>query len=228
MKTDVHLQRDVLDELDWEPSIDASQIGVIAKDGVVTLTGHVPIYAEKHLAEQMAKRVHGVKAVANEIQVRPSDLHVRDDAELAAAAVHALEWDAHVPSQNVRVTVDQGWVTLEGTVERQYQRAAAERAIHHLVGARGVTNEIQVQPPEVTSQIKRDIELALRRNAMINTRRVEVEAQDRMVTLIGDVHTYAESDEAERIAWGARGVDRVVNCLTITPWGDGPAEEWGY
>lgn len=228
MKTDVHLQRDVLDELDWEPSVDASQIGVTVKDGVVTLTGHVPIFAEKHLAEELAKRVHGVKAVANEIEVRPPDVHVRDDTELASAAVHALDWDAHVPSKQIRVTVDHGWITLEGSVQRQFQRVAAERAIRQLVGTRGVTNQIRVCPPEATSRIETDIHSALRRNALIDARRVAVAAQDRIVTLSGDVHTHAECEEAERIAWGARGVDRVVNCLTVTPWGEGPAEEWGY
>ena len=142
MKTDVHLQRDVLDELDWEPSVDAAQVGVTVEQGRVTLTGHVPVYAEKYLAGEVAKRVHGVRALANEIEVRPTDAHVRDDEVLASAALHALEWDAKVPNEHLSITVEEGWITVEGTVEEPFQKAAVDRAICHLTGARGVTNSI--------------------------------------------------------------------------------------
>lgn len=228
MKTDVHLQRDVLDELDWEPSVDAAHIGVTVNEGVVTLTGHVPVYAEKHSAEEVAKRVHGVRAVANEVEVRPTDAHVRDDEDIASAAVHALQWDARVPAEQVQVIVEQGWIKVEGTVEQQFQKAAVDRAIRHLSGARGLTNAILVAPQEALTGIKADIEGALRRNAILSARKLSVELDGSTVTLTGDVHSHSELEEAERTAWTAPGVRQVQNCITITPWGFGPAEEWGY
>jgi osmotically-inducible protein OsmY len=234
MKTNANLQHDVIQELDWEPSVDVGHVGVIAKEGIVTLTGHVPVYAEKIAAEEAAKRVHGVKAIANEIEVRPSEVHTRDDEDLAAAAVHGLEWDAKVPEDRVTVTVREGWLTLEGTVDWQHQKAAVDRVVRHMSGVRGVTNSIQVQPgahPHDSHQeAKQRIEHALQRSAVLNRRQVavEVETEQRMVTLCGDVRSPAERDEAERIAWAVGGVRRVENCITITPWGTGPCEEWGY
>lgn len=228
MKTDVHLKRDVLDELDWEPSVNAAQIGVITKEGVVTLTGHVGVYAEKHTAEEVVKRVHGVRAVANEIEVRPSDAHVRDDEDIAAAAVHALEWDSTVPDSRVQVSVEEGWIKAEGTVQQQYEKAAVDRVLRHLHGARGVTNQINVTPQEATSEIKAAIEAAFRRSAVLDSSKLAVEVQDSKVTITGDVHSHNELSEAERIAWSASGVRGVQNCVSITPWGCGPAEEWGY
>jgi osmotically-inducible protein OsmY len=228
MKTDVHLQRDVLDELDWEPSIDAAQIGVTAKEGVVTLTGHVAVFAEKHLAEEVAKRVHGVRAVANEIEVRPSDVHVRDDEELALAVLHALAWDAKVPHEHLKTTVENSWIRVEGTVDEPYQKAAVDRAVRHLVGARGMTNAIQVAPREVVSEVKARVEAAFLRSASLDSSKLDVQIDGQTLILSGDVHSRSEFEEAERIAWSARGVNRVENCITITPWGRGPAEEWGY
>jgi osmotically-inducible protein OsmY len=222
------LQRDVLDELEWEPRVDAAQIGVTANEGVVVLTGHVPVYAKKHVAEEVAKRVHGVKAVANEIEVRPTDVHLRDDEEIAAAAVHALKWDAHVPEGQLQVTVDVGWITIEGTVEHQFQKLAVDRAVRHLHGARGVTNDIVVAPREVMTEIAADIMAAFKRHAVLNSSRLAVEVDGSSVVLTGDVRSRAEIDEALRTAWTAPGVRHVENCLTVTPWGVGPAEEWGY
>ena len=228
MKTNVHLQRDVLDELEWDPSIDAAQVGITAKDGIVTLSGHVPVYAEKHVAEEAAKRVHGVRAVANEIQVRPTEAHVRDDEDVAAAAVHALEWDARIRDEQLQVTVEEGWITVEGRVEHQFQKAAVDHAVRHLAGARGLTNGIVVAPQEMTNAVKARIEAAFRRSATLNSKQLNIEIDGSSVILTGDVHSHTEFEEAERTAWIAPGVRCVRNCITITPWGFGPAEEWGY
>ncbi|MCA9119421.1 MAG: BON domain-containing protein [Planctomycetaceae bacterium] len=228
MKTSVHLQRDILDELDWEPSIDAAHIGVTTNDGVVTLSGHVPVYAEKQMAEQVTKRVHGVRAVANEIEVRPVDAHVRDDEDIASAAVHALEWDAKVPHERVQISVGEGWITAEGTVEQQYQKAAVDRVLRHLVGLRGVTNNIVVIPREMTDEMKERIMSAFARSAVLRARDLTVEVEGSTVVLTGDAHTHAELEEAERIAWDLGNAACVQNCITLTPWGFGPAEEWGY
>lgn len=228
MKTDVHLQRDVLDELDWEPSLDASRIGVTAHEGVVTLTGHLPVYAQKHTAEEVAKRVHGVRAVANEIEVRPTDVHVRDDEDIAEAAVHALQWDAKVPDQQIQVAVEDGWITVEGNVEQQFQRVEVERVVRHLAGVRGVTNSVTVAPHESAGDTRGAIEAAIQRSAALRPRDISVEMDGPSVILTGDVHSLAELDEAMRIAWSARGVRHVENCITVTPWGTGPSNEWGY
>ncbi len=237
MKPDVKLQHDVLEELDWDSGIDAAQIGVTAKDGVVTLTGHVPVFAEKLAAEDVTKRVHGVRAVANEIEVRPPASHHRHDEEIAAAAVHALKWAAKVPDERLQVTVRQGWLTLEGTVSEPFEKQTADRTLRQLVGARGVTNTIRIDrrrraaPPEQphwAAELKSIIEAALRRSATVNSKQVTVEIEEQRVVLSGDVHSHAELDEAERIAWAAPGVAEVENDITITPWGYGPAEEWGY
>ncbi len=228
MQTDTQLQRHVLDELNWEPSIDAAQVGVTAKAGIVTLTGHLPVYVQKHKAEEVAKRVHGVRAVANEIEVRPTEAHVRDDEELAAAAVHALEWDANVPDTRLQVLVEDGRVTLEGAVEHQFQRSEAERVVRHLSGVREITNAIGVTPPEAVSAMEGAIQDAMGRNAALHARKISVVADGPMVVLTGDVHSYTELEEAVRIAWSAPGVRNVQNCMTVTPWGFGPAEEWGY
>jgi len=232
MKSDVKLQQDVLAELDWEPSLDAAQIGVTVRDGVVTLGGHVSVYSAKLAAEEVVKRVHGVTAVANDIEVRPAGAEHLDDADIAAAAVHVLQWDAGVPDDRVQVTVRDRRVVLDGTVDRRHERVAAERAVRHLKGVRGVTNHIAVRPAGGSGAprhaLRDDIQAALRRSAALTSGRVSVDMDGHRVTLLGDVHSPAQRDEAERIAWAARDVATVENCITITPWGAGPAEEWGY
>lgn len=228
MKTDAHLQRDVLEELDWDPSVDAAEIGVTAREGVITLSGHVPVYAKKHNAEEVAKRVHGVRAVANELEVRPSHAHLRDDEDIASAAVHALQWDARVPHEHLQVTVENGWIKVEGAVEQQFQKAAVDRVIRHLSGARGVTNSVVVAPQEMKAELAAKIEAAFLRSAILNARKLAAEVEGSTVTLSGDVHSHSELEEAQRIAWSAPGVLHVENCITFTPWGFGPAEEWGY
>ena len=228
MNIDERLQRHVLDELDWEPSIDASKIGVTVTDGIVTLSGHVPVYAHRTIAERVAKRVHGVRRLVSEIEVDSPHGHRRTDTALDAAVTHAIEWNAHIPHGRVTATVRDGHVVLEGTVDWQYEKAAAERAVHDLRGVQSIENRINVDVGEENGEIDASIASAIQRSAVLKARNISVETEKRKVILTGDVHSHSESDEAERVAWSARGVSEVDNCLTITPWGSGPSEEWGY
>jgi osmotically-inducible protein OsmY len=218
MKTNLQLHRDIIEELKWEPGVDAAQIGVTAEDGVIALTGHVPIYAQKFVVENAAKRVHGVKAVANDIEVRPPGISGHADSDIATAALHTLKWDSREPAENIQVTVRDGWISLNGTVNWQYQKEAADRAVRNLIGARGVTNAIVVKPEHKAIDVKTGIEAALRRHANLDSGQIQVEEGEGTVTLKGDVHCCAEREEAERVAWAARGVHHVDNQLEITPW----------
>jgi len=217
MTTDTQLQRDVQDELRWQPSIDAAEIGVAVKDGVVTLTGNVKNFFEKWEAETAAKRVHGVKALANDIEVRlPGDAR-RNDTDIARAAAEALAWNASVPRDRVKVTVSDARITLEGEVDWQYQKVAAENAVRFLLGVRGVTNEISVKPRVTPSEIKARIENAFRRSAILDAERIQVETDGSRVTLRGSVQSWAERKEAEQSAWAAPGVSYVEDRITVTP-----------
>lgn len=218
MTNSTKLQHDVQEELEWEPSIDAAHIGVAAtQPGVVTLTGTVATYVEKISAERAAKRVTGVRAVANDIEVRPVGSMKRTDTDLAQGVLRALEWDIAVPDEKIKARVYDGWVTLEGEVALQFQRAAAESTVRRLSGVRGVTNQIRLQvgPPVQPAEVKDRIEAALRRSAEIDARGIQVDAKDSMITLRGKVRTWAERDEAERAAWGAPGVLAVKDELTV-------------
>lgn len=217
MKTDLELRHDITDELEWEPSLDAAEIGVTAHDGIVTLTGAAKSYTEKLTAEHAARRVRGVKAIANDIEVRLPGHAQRTDADIAAAAVEALKWKASVPQGCIQVTVTKGWITLEGEVDWQYQGDAAALAVHHLVGVRGVTNLIVVKPRVLATEVQSRIEAAFRRSAELDAHSVRVETRDGRVTLRGDVHSWSERQEAERTAWAAPGVIQVENHIAIVP-----------
>jgi len=216
MKTDKELQRDVLDELQYEPSVDASKIGVIADNGIVSLSGTVASYAEHYRAIDVAERVAGVKAVANETKVELPSMHQRDDADIAQAVLHALKWHVWVPEDTIKVGVDQGWVTLEGTVNSKFQHTSAEEAVRNLTGVKGLVNLITVKQPVInSSEVKTKIENALRRATEQEATHINVEVHGNKVVLRGNVRSWAERRDAELAAWAAPGVCQLEDYLTI-------------
>ncbi|MDB5762218.1 MAG: putative osmotically inducible protein [Herminiimonas sp.] len=217
MKSDSDIKMDVEDELRWDPDIESTDIAVSVKNGVVTLAGFVPSYSQKFEAEKDVKRVAGVVGVANDLDVRVPSVDQRPDPEIARDAVNALKNDLPLSWQNIKVTVSDGWITLEGSAEWNYQRERAEEAVRFVKGAKGIMNMIEVKPKVTPSEIKRKIEEAFKRNAEVDADNIKVEATDGQVTLKGTVHSWFEREEAERAAWLAPGVKKVEDRITIRP-----------
>lgn len=216
MSEDSQLKQDVIAELNWEPSVTSAHIGVTARNGVVTLTGHVANYPEKFAAEAAVRRVHGVKGIAEELEVHLSLSMKKTDDEIAAAALDSLSWNVIVPRDAVAVKVEKGWVTLTGHVEKRFQSEAASRDIRHLTGVVGVSNDVQIRPKVNTALLSAGIESALHRSFYFNEDQIHVTSSNGTITLTGSVDTFHERDIAGAAAWAAPGAIAVENNITIS------------
>ena len=216
MKTDEILQIEVSQELKCEPSLNSSDVSISAVDGIVTLSGSVPHYADKQIAEGATRRVKGVRAIVEKLEVNLSGVHTRPDGDVAQAVVNSLRWHVFVPSV-VQATIEDGWVTLNGSVAWEFQRQSAEESVQFLYGVRGVTNSIELKPTVHASEVKQAIESALTRNAEIDAAHVIVNATGSQVVLGGTVRTWEERRQAATAAWSIPGVTSVKNDLAVTP-----------
>lgn len=215
MFQDKSVREDVIRELDWEPAVRSTEIGVGVKDGIVTLSGLVDSHASKRAAERAAERVRGVKAVSSQLEVRPVETAERTDADIAWAAANVLSWNALVPHDRIAVSVTRGWIVLEGAVERRFQKTAAEDAVADLRGVVGVTNLIEVRPTVLALELKEEIEAALERCADVDSHRVVVEVEGDCARLWGCVGSVAQREAAERAVWSAPGLRELSNHLTV-------------
>jgi osmotically-inducible protein OsmY len=220
MKSDSEIERDVREELKWDPDLDAEDIAVSVKNGVVTLAGFTKSYTDRLEAEAAAKRVAGVLAVANDIEVRLPAIDQRPDPDIARDAVAAMKSALPISYDRIKAIVKGGWITLEGAVEWQYQKSTAETAVRKVKGVKGVTNVITVKPKVEPSELQRKIIEAFKRNAEVDASRITVEANGSEVILKGTVRSWIEREEAERVAWSAPGItwvdDRIVVCVPTT------------
>jgi osmotically-inducible protein OsmY len=214
-KSDTELKKDVFAELEYEPSVRVGDIGILVKDGAVTLNGYASSYGEKWDAVRAAKRVAGVKAIADDIEVKLPDSQRHTDGDIAAAAANQINWSTTIQTGTVEVTVREGWITLEGEVEWWFQKDAAENAVRYLAGVKGVTNLITIKPKVAPVEVATAIKSAFERSAVLDANKIQVETSGNKVTLRGKVRSYAEKDEAERAAWAAQGVWSVDNKLKV-------------
>jgi osmotically-inducible protein OsmY len=217
MKSDRDIERDVRDELQWDPDLDATDIAVSVKDGVVTLTGFVKSYTDKYESEAAAKRVAGVAGVANDLEVRMPSVDERPDPEIARDAVSSIKSQLPISSERIKVIVKNGLVTLEGQVEWQYQKNTAENAVRRIKGVKRVSNLIVLKPRAEPTEIKDKIMEAFKRNAELDANRIHIEANGSEVILKGTVRSWIEREEAERVAWSAPGVTRVEDRIVVVP-----------
>ena len=215
MKNDRQLQEDILRELDWEPSVDASRIGVEVAEGVATLSGHVDSYTQKWAAERAAQRVAGIRSIAVELDVVLPGPHQRNDTEIAKAATNAIDWNASIPKDTVKLVVENGWVTLSGEVEWAFVRNAAEASVRSLYGVKGVANKIIMRPRIEPRGVKTKIEAALYRRAHLDATAITVGVEKGTVTLTGAVDSLAERNTIEWAAWSAPGVQKVIDNLVV-------------
>lgn len=215
-KTDTEIMNEVLAELEYEPRVKATDIGVLVKDGIVTLNGYARTLGEKWDAVRAAKRIAGVKAIADDIEVKMLDSHRHTDGDIAAAVVNQIQWSTTIPAETLIITVHEGLITLEGEVEWWYQKNAAEKVVLYLAGVKGVSNRISIKPEQASTESETAIKSALKRNALfLDADSIDVKVSGGNVTLSGKVRNYAERDAAELVAWDAQGVVSVDNKLTV-------------
>lgn len=215
MKNDNQIQKDVMDQLKWDPCLNASEIGVAVRNGIVTLSGQVDSYYKKRSAEEAAKKVSGVKAIAEDIQIGVSPFYAKNDAEIAEAIVNALKWNTAVQDDKIKIKVDDGDVTLQGEVDWDFQRTSARKVIENLTGVKSIINLISVKPRVIASDVQRKIESAFQRTASIDARKIKVEVIGSKVVLSGTVSSLTEKEEAETSVWNADGVAQVENDLEV-------------